>query len=175
MPYTDWIDIVDKTIPNKHKKNFLEFGLGEGTNYLVDNFNFVYSHELIDETDPTLILWYNHALKTFSHKKNWSSEVVFWKDIDFIDYNPNLPKKLLQRIDNLFIEYNFEAVLIDGGYHVRGDIANYILNKHYPDFVIIHDTNFNYDVDGYNRIILPTNYETIKYTIGEGTYIFCKK
>ena len=81
----------------------------------------------------------------------------------------------MQRIDNLFIEYNFEAVLIDGGYHVRGDIANYILNKHYPDFVIIHDTNFNYDVDGYNRIILPTNYETIKYTIGEGTYIFCKK
>lgn len=175
MPYTDWIDIVDVIISDKFEKNILEFGLGDGTQYLVDNFKFVYSHELIDQNDPTLIEWYNQAAQKFKSKQNWDSEVVFWEDISFIDYDPNLPQQLLNRIDELFLKYKFDCVLVDGGYHVRGDIANYILNKHQPGFVVIHDTNYNYSIDGYNRIILPQTYETVKYTIGEGTHIFVKK
>lgn len=175
MPYTDWIDIVEQTIPDKENINFLEFGLGEGTEYLVNNFKFVYSHELIDQNDPTLIGWYDVAVEKFSSRKNWKSEVVFWKDINFIDYDPNLPQQLLSRIDELFLKYEFNAVLVDGGYHVRGDIANYVLNKHQPKFVAIHDTNHNYIVDGYGRINLPDIYDTVKYEEGEGTYIFVKR
>jgi hypothetical protein len=175
MAYTDWIDIVEKTIQNKDRINFLEFGLGEGTEYLVDKFKFVYSHELIDEKDPTLIEWYNKSSEKLKDKKNWKSEVVFWKDINFIDYDPNLPKQLLDRIDELFSEYRFDGVLVDGGYHVRGDIANYVLNKFKPKYVAIHDTNYNYEVDGYLRIILPDIYETVEYKVGEGTHIFVKK
>jgi hypothetical protein len=81
----------------------------------------------------------------------------------------------LDRIDELFSEYKFDGVLVDGGYHVRGDIANYVLNKFKPKYVVIHDTNYNYEVDGYLRIILPDIYETVEYRVGEGTHIFVKK
>jgi hypothetical protein len=175
MAYTDWINIVDTTIDSEKYSSILEFGLGDGTEYLIKKFKSVYSYELIDESDPTLIEWYNGCVEKFKSYKNWNKEVVMWGDIGFIDYNPQLPKELLGRIDELFTLYNFNSVLVDGGYHVRGDIANYVLNKHKPQYVIIHDTNYNYDVDGYNRIQLPMEYDTIKYEVGEGTYIFTKK
>ena len=175
MAYTDWIGIVEDTLDDKKDLSILEFGLGAGTEYLVNTFKRVYSYELIDQTDPTLIEWYNDCVERFKGYSNWDKEVVLWKDIEFEDYNPILPHKLTDRIDTLFNIYKFEAVLVDGGYHVRGDIANYILNKQSPKYVIIHDTVYNYDIDGYNRINLPTKYNTVKYEIGEGTHIFVKK
>lgn len=174
MAYTDWIDIVETTIPEKDKLSILEFGLGEGTDYLVNNFKSVYSYELIDQNDPSLEEWSNRCVERFQTKTNWEYEVVKYDDINFIDYDPNLPTKLLERIDQLFNKYKFKVVLVDGGYHVRGDIADYILHKFAPAYVVIHDTNYNYEVDGYDRIKLPANYKTVKYAEGEGTHIFVK-
>ena len=183
MSYTDWQDIVEPTLKNKNELSILEFGLGDGTKYLLDNFKYVYSYELIDEKDYTLIDWYNQAEERFKSYSNWGSEVVMWQDIDFVDPGteytgiipPELPNSLLSRINKLFSKYKFNAVLVDGGFHVRGDIANYILNNFPIEYVIIHDTNYNFYVDGYHRINLPENYETVKYTGGYGTYIFVKK
>jgi hypothetical protein len=106
---------------------------------------------------------------------NWGRELVWYSDIGFEDYNPDLPAGLTDRIDSLFKLHEFEAVLVDGVGHCRGDVASYILNTHAPKYVVIHDTNFNYEVDGYGRISLPDTYETIKYFSGEGTHIFKKK
>lgn len=174
MAYTDWTEIVETTILEKSKLSILEFGLGDGTKYLVDNFKKVYSYEIIDDADPTLVEWGTECVQKLSEYNNWEYEITKYSEIDFVDYDIKLSRKLLKRIDELFAKYKFEAVLIDGGYHVRGDIANYILNKFSPDYVIIHDTNFNYEVDGYGRINLPKNYSTVKYTEGEGTHIFVK-
>jgi hypothetical protein len=175
MPYTDWIDIVDPTILNKNELSILEFGLGEGTKYLLDNFKYVYSYELNDNAHPEYIEWWDLSNKSYGDYSNWGRELVWYNEIGFVDYNPNLPIQLTQRIDKLFNEYNFEVVLVDGVGHCRGDVANYILNKQAPKYVIIHDTNFNYDIDGYRRIVLPSNYEIVKYTGGEGTHIFVRK
>lgn len=174
MPYTDWTNAVDLVIPDRKELSILEFGLGAGTKYLLDNFKFVYSYELIDERDHTLKEWAQVSKQEYKDYKNWEVEVINWGDIGFIDYDPNLCSKLVNRIDELYIKYNFEAILVDGGYHVRGDIANYILNKFAPKYVIIHDTNFNFEVDGYGRINLPKAYDTFKYNEGEGTYVFIK-
>ena len=35
MAYTDWINIMDDFIPNKKELSILEFGLGDGTEYLL--------------------------------------------------------------------------------------------------------------------------------------------
>ena len=174
MAYTDWIEIVDKTISEKDRVSILEFGLGNGTKYLVNNFKHVYSYEIIDDADPTLEEWGKQSIQELGHYSNWDYEIVKYSEIDFIDYDIDLSSKLLKRIDELFNKYKFEAVLVDGGYHVRGDIANYILNKFSAKYVVIHDTNYNYEVDGYERISLPKNYSTVKYTEGEGTHIFVK-
>jgi hypothetical protein len=175
MPYTDWTNIVETAIPHKDELSILEFGLGEGTKYLLEKFKYVYSYELIDDTYGDLKKWYAESYQLFSSNPKWGSELVMWNEIGFADYNPDLPIGLLSRIDELFSTYKFDAVLVDGGYHVRGDIANYILNKWKPSYVIIHDTNYAYEVDGYSRIELPEIYDTIKYTEGEGTHIFVNK
>jgi len=172
MAYTDWQNIVEEQISDKRSLNMLEFGLGVGTKYLLDNFNFIYSYELIDKRDPTLIEWYTKSVSDYKSYKNWKSEVVYWQDVNFIDYDPNITPQVLSRIDELFKVYNFDCVLVDGGYHVRGDIASYVLNKFEPRYVIIHDTNYNFVVDGYERIKLPANYITLVDNKGEGTYIF---
>ena len=174
MAYTDWIDAVDVVLIDKSDLTILEFGLGDGTRYLVNTFKKVYSFEIIDDADPSLKQWSAQCIDNLQYCTNWEYEVTTYSEIDFVDYTPELSSKLLQRIDQLFRTYNFEAVLVDGGYHVRGDIANYILNKFHPKYVIIHDTNYNYEIDGYSRIHLPNNYTTFKYTQGEGTHIFIK-
>jgi hypothetical protein len=175
MPYTDWINIVESAIPNKEELSILEFGLGEGTKYLLEKFKYVYSYELINHDEPGLKFWYDESYALFNSNPKWGSELVMWNEIGFEDYNPDIPQGLTDRIDELFVKYNFDTILIDGGYHVRGDIANYILNKWNPSYVIIHDTNYAYEVDGYTRIKLPSTYETIEYKEGEGTHIFVNK
>jgi hypothetical protein len=174
MAYTDWTEIVETTVLEKDKLSILEFGLGDGTKYLVDNFKKVYSYEIIDDADPSLAEWGRECVQKLNAYSNWEYEITKYSEVDFVDYDSNLSSKLLNRIDELFDKYKFEAVLVDGGYHVRGDIANYILNKFPTKYVVIHDTNYNYTVDGYGRINLPKNYSTVKYTEGEGTHIFVK-
>jgi hypothetical protein len=175
MSYTDWTGAVEATIPERKQLKILEFGLGAGTKYLVDNFKYVYSYELIDERDHSLKEWAEISKNDYKYYTNWDVEVVNWSDINFKDYNPNLVSGLTDRIDMLFAEHNFEAVLVDGGYHVRGDIANYILNKFTPKYVLIHDTNFNYVVDGYERIQKPELFEIYNHTDGEGTHVYINK
>lgn len=170
MPYTDWTSIFDTDIPNKKDLSIIEFGLGEGTEYLLDNFKFVYSHELIATRK-----WYDYTVEKFAPKyKNWKHELILFNDVGFVDYNPNLPQVVLEGITKLFNQYNFDVAFVDGDYHVRGDIANYILNTHQPKYVAIHDVNYAFTEDGYDRINLPTNYTSVTSTVGEGTTIFKK-
>ena len=53
MPYTDWINTMNTHIIDKENLSIIEFGLGEGTDYLLKNFKSVFSYELMD-TDK----WY---------------------------------------------------------------------------------------------------------------------
>lgn len=170
MPYTDWTNIFTEALPNKKDLSIIEFGLGEGTEYLLENFKFVYSYELINTRE-----WYDYTVEKFSKYKNWEHQLVLFNEVNFVDYDPNLPKPVLDRITDLFTKYKFDMAFVDGDYHVRGDIANFILNTFQPKYVAIHDVNFAFIADGYDRIVLPDNYTSITSTIGEGTTIFIKK
>lgn len=169
MSYTDWIGLTELVIPKKNELSILEFGLGDGTKYLLDNFKFVYSHELVKSPR-----WYNLIVSKFSEYKNWKHELLLFKSIGFVDFNPDLPQILLDNITKLFNEYRFDVVLVDGDYHVRGDIASFVLNKFHPKYVIIHDINVAFEADGYDRIKLPLGYNMISSNLGEGTRIFMK-
>jgi len=161
---------MDDFIPNKKELSILEFGLGDGTEYLLKNFKSVYSYELMNTSS-----WYDNTVKKLSIHENWDHKLVLWNEINFRDYDTNLPPKLLSDIDNLFEKNNYDVVFMDGGYHVRGDIVNVIINKFFPKYIVIHDINFAFKEDGYERIVIPENYITEKNTIGEGSMIFIKK
>jgi len=169
MPVMDWTEHMDRQISNKKEMSILEFGIGDGTEYLLDNFKFVFSHEL--QVDAN---WYNIIASRLASRTNWEHKLVLWHEIGFEDYNPNIPKALTDDIDALFDKYRFDAVFIDGGYHIRGDIANYILHKHKPTFVIIHDITIAFEEDGYGRIDKPEEYAYEEFHTGEGTGIFYK-
>lgn len=169
MAYMDWQGVFDTDIPNKKDLSIIEFGLGEGTEYLLENFKSVYSHELVATRE-----WYDYSVNKYSKYTNWEHELILFNEVGFQDYNPNLPQVILDGITNLFNKYNFDVAFVDGDYHVRGDIANFILNKFQPKYVAIHDTNYAYEIDGYGRINLPAVYSVVKYNVGEGTHIFVK-
>ena len=118
--------------------------------------------------------WYNSTVQKFGLNENWKHKLVLWNEIGFKDYNPSLPSKLLKDIDNLFEETNYDVVFMDGGYHVRGDIVNIVINKFQPKFILIHDVNYAFEIDGYHRISVPENYVIKKDINGEGTMIFIK-
>jgi len=162
----DWQEIVEATIPAKKELSILEFGLGDGTEYLLDNFKFVYSHELIRND-----YWYQKTVERFKDRKNWEHQLVLFDDIGFVDYNPNLPADLIKNIDELMEDYKFDVVFIDGDYHVRGDIANHVF-RHMPRFIIIHDTNFAWEEDGYDRMLVNELYTKHVSKVGEGTHIY---
>lgn len=162
----DWQGIVEATIPAKKKLKVLEFGLGDGTEYLLDNFKFVFSHELIRSD-----FWYQKTVERFKDRKNWKHKLVLFDDIGFEDYNPDLPSLLINDIDWMMSKYKFDVVFIDGDYHVRGDIAN-IIFSYMPRFVIIHDTNFAWEEDGYGRMRIPDLYTKHVSNVGEGTHIY---
>ena len=170
MAYTDWIGLMESTIKNKKELSIIEFGLGDGTKYLLENFKNVYSYELMNTG-----FWYDQIVPKFNLHENWDHKLVLWEEIDFKDYEQNLPNLLLTEIDELFSKHNFDVVFMDGGYHVRGDIVNYIINKFFPKYIVIHDINYAFEEDGYHRIIKPDNYKTEKNTDGEGTMIFIKQ
>src|SRR4030067_1769646 len=113
MTYTDWTKLVDSSIHDKNKLSILEFGLGEGTKYLLDEFKFVYSFELAKNSK-----FYEQAVQQYSKYKNWEHSLILFSGIGFIDYDPNLPQKLLDDIAELFRKYKFDVVLMDGGWHV---------------------------------------------------------
>jgi len=169
MAYTDWIELVDLNIPNKKKLSILEFGLGEGTKYLLDNFKSVYSYELSPDSK-----WYDAMVDKFSNYKNWKYELVLFRDVGFVDYNPNLAPYLLRSIAKLFANNQFDVVFMDGEYHVRGDIVDIILKRYAPQYVIIHDITTAFNKDGYDRIQLPATYQSVSSYTGEGTRIFYK-
>lgn len=166
MPYTDWIPFVEQTIPEKTKLKLFEFGLGEGTKYLLESFKDVFSFELADSDS-----WYIDTIRSLSAMPNWRYEMAPFYHYDFYDYIPQIPDLLRNKINSLFRE-KFDVVFMDGGYHNRGQIANYVLNTFKPKYLIIHDINFAFKEDMYDQIVVPDGYDYLDYNEGEGTRIY---
>ena len=170
MPREDWTQWVDRNIPDMKNKTVLEFGLGDSTEYLLQNFRSVYSHELAKED-----YWYRFTTDKFKSYQNWEHELILWKEIGFVDYNPVLPDALKENIRKLLTDLKFDVILMDGGYHVRGDILDLIINEFLPEWVVFHDTFRAFEIDGYGRMNIPYCYERFETKEGEGTIILKRK
>ena len=168
MAYTDWIPTMD-SIKSKKDLSIIEFGLGDGTEYLLNNFKLVYSFELADND-----YWYKITKDRFGNFQNWKADFVNFTEVGFWDYMPQLPEQLISRIDDIFND-KYDVVFMDGGYHNRGQIANLILNKFSPQYLVIHDINFAFEQDMYDQIVIPQEYDFSDDNNGEGTRIYFKK
>lgn len=168
MSYTDWIPTMD-SITNKKNLSVFEFGLGYGTEYLLDNFKQVYSFELAQNND-----WYGMVKQMFGNRENWKIEFLDFNEVDFIyTLMSELPNPLIEKINSIFQD-KYDVVFIDGGYLTRGLIANLVLNNFRPNFMVVHDI-LAMEVYGYEKIICPEGYDFTDDNNGEGTRIYFKK
>ena len=79
MAYTDWIGLMESTIKNKKDLSIIEFGLGDGTKYLLQNFKNVYSYELMDTS-----FWYDSIVPKFNIHENWDDSSVMDKLLSLV-------------------------------------------------------------------------------------------
>jgi hypothetical protein len=168
MSYTDWIPTME-LIENKNELSIIEFGLGNGTNFLVENFKTVYSYELASSKD-----WFNHIYSSLSQSHNWQGEFSDFTEFEFGSYSHNIPVPLLDKVIGLF-KTKYDVVFMDGGFHnPRGYLANFILSEIQPDYLIVHDINDS-ETYSYGEIVCPEQYLFKDDLEGEGTRIYFKK
>jgi hypothetical protein len=113
-------------------KNILEFGLGSGTEFLLEDGHKVTSIEL--QADPNYLGWFDKVSSELKSNKNWKG--IYYECVD--DYTDEVRS---------FVESNIKKpdfVFIDPGVHFRPLIVNSCIKKGVP-IIATHDTNLVYD------------------------------
>lgn len=160
--YTDWQPNFEKLF-NLHKVgSILEFGLGAGTTFLLDNCKHVTSLELGE--DPSIKEWCEKTREELKDRNNW--DCVYHKCPD--EFNKALEGYIIKFIEGK----KFDMAFVDPGIHCRPEIVNLLFNK--VDIIAAHDTMHGQDAYHWDRIKCPDNYFEYKVDHGQGTTFWFK-
>jgi hypothetical protein len=179
-PTQDWHFYFAEIFKNKKISSMLEFGLGVGTEYLLDNCEKVTSVEL--SAGDYNKEWHDQTVKKLKDYKNWDCVYVDLTQ-DIKDANQRAQKlrfpledtkylKSLKSITDKFLENKkYDFIFVDAGIHTRGDLVNLSFDK--ADIIAAHDTSRKTyrvleNIYGYNIVNVPENYTEIHY---ECTYM----
>ncbi len=184
--FTDHVNIFRELLNIYPVTSFLEFGVGLGTKFFLDNCQHVTSIELVVKDRCSFVLpWYADCLDLFASYSNWSPSLHVFSNtvnranqlaIEHIDpayENTQYLNEINQFLDNLFLEKKFQIAFVDPGLHIRGDLVNALFGR--VDIIAAHDTNFNSPVYGWYKVVTPPDYEKISYFNGSGTTLWIKK
>lgn len=180
-PYFNSVPRIKQIFEKTHIKSFLEFGFGYGTKYLLDYSGEVTSYEIIlpDQTDE----WFKKPVILFRNYKNWTPILkhgsqalqkanilsgIHGKDPALEDATYLIELKDI--CDEIFANKQFDIVLIDPGFHMRGDLVNELFQR--VPIIVVHDTNYSHQQYGWNKIQEPCNYTKIVYTEGQGVTVW---
>lgn len=185
--WTDHVKHFSKLFQIKKVHSFLEFGVGEGTKYFLDNCDQVTSVELIGRRNGAPNeQYYNKCLTLFSNYLNWNPRLYRCsKAIDAavdvaedqrinpatIDQTYLLELKVL--CDDLFKEKTYEVAFVDPGIIVRGSIVNELFGR--VDIIAAHDVGFHPTIYGWEWVKTPDDYERIRFLDGSGTAFWIRK
>lgn len=166
--------------------SFLEFGVGLGSQFYLENCQHLTSIELVLKDRYSFVVpWYIDCLDRFASYSNWSpslhafSQVVNYANelaISGVDPASQDSRYLLEInhfLDELFLEKQFQVAFVDPGIHIRGDLVNALFGR--VDIIGAHDTNFNSPVYGWYKVVTPPDYEKISFSDGSGTTLWIKK
>ena len=179
-PPQDWHHYFNEIFSHKKIENFLEFGLGVGTEFLLEKCGSVTSVELSLGTYN--FDWYQKTKEKLKEYKNWECYYVEVpdniKDADRRAQELKFPLKdteylsTLKQIAEPYINMKkYDFIFVDAGIHLRGDLVNMCFGK--ADIIAAHDTSrVPYrvipDVYGYNIVKIPSDYIELYY---ECTYM----
>ena len=185
MAYTDWIPVLE-IIQDKKQTSILEFGIGAGTKALVDNFEEVFSLEILNDRE-----WFDKTVDQLKEYKNYAAKYIHAPELfsaheEFAkaaqqnyrgnNFQGERPAKLLLEIleeSKSSIDYGkYDGFFVDAGVYLRGEIVNFVL-QYKPRFVLVHDTN-GFDDYGYN-LVKSDEYAYFGFNTGDGTGLFLRK
>lgn len=168
----DWVQYFDRLFQTVEIDNFLEFGLGVGTEFICDHAKNVTSVEL--STGDYNLQWTNQTKEQLKDYKNWTLNYVQIPDeiqksnqdaidhqypLEDLSYLPFLRDVVVPFME----ERDYDVIFIDPGIHNRGDIVNFAFG-HAP-IIAAHDSDRTGrvipNVYGYNIVNVPENYTEI--------------
>ena len=174
----DWSKYFDTIFKTYKVNHLLEFGLGDGTEFLLDNCETVTSVEIsLGDYNKS---WHDKCVEKYKNYQNWNvhyidapKEVVEANQeaIDKrypINYTQHLPK--LKEIVDKYTKKT-DMIFIDAGFHNRGDLVNLCFNK--AKIIAAHDSSRDEgrvlkNIYGYNIVNIPDNYLEFHF---EDTYM----
>lgn len=155
--YTDHVIAFRSLFSVIKVDSFLEFGMGLGTKYFLDNCAHVTSVEIsIESRARDIDPWYEECVRSFWRYKNWkaiyhkASDVVdfynrplaltYWLEREeyLPDYLEQFQKEIYEICDAMLATRKFDVAFVDPGVYTRVDFVNALFGK--VDIIVAHDT-----------------------------------
>jgi len=135
--YLDWQLIVN-SIENSKDLTILEFGCGEGTSYLLNNFKHVYSYETNSrDIDGT---WFKYTSDQNSNK-NWTG----YFDNSFPDIHVDTNRFKMQVLNTIDIS-PIDVLFVDPGFAERAECLLHFANLLHFKYIFVHDTEKDHNL-----------------------------
>jgi len=185
--WTDHVKHMNKLFELTKITSFLEFGVGEGTQYYLENCEEVTSIELLDSKNAEASeQCYNQYLDLYSTATNWhpilhrctkaiddAVAVAELQNINPITVNSAYQLEIESICDSLFKNKTYDVVFVDTRVIVRGSIVNEIFGR--ADIIVAHDVCNHPTIYGWEWVNTPDDYERIRFMEGSGTAFWIKK
>jgi hypothetical protein len=176
--YQCWYPVFERIFNIKKINKMLEFGLGNGTEFLCDNVDFLYSVELAVHGDHNK--WHDTIKSKMNSYTNWQSDLIMCPksiiDADTIvlkNKNYYLEDKIysvdLKNIVEPYIKKEWDLIFVDPGIHLRGEMIGWCIEENIP-IIVNHDTEFQ-SLYGYDLINLK-QYKYYSFDTTHGTGVF---
>jgi len=171
----DWHYYFSQIFDHQKVKSILEFGLGIGTRYLLDNCDNLISVEL-SKGDYNRD-WYERTSEDLKEYSNWKCDYIDLPQ-DIKDADERAQKNLFPLSDVSYLKTlkeitdpylkgeKYDLIFIDAGIHTRGDLVNLSFGN--SDIIVAHDTSRSpqrviQNIYGYNIVEVPENYIELRY------------
>lgn len=173
----DWHHYMEIIFKNYQVGRMLEFGLGNGTEYLLDHVGALMSVEIsLGEFNKE---WHDRCVKKYAGYKNWKPVYIgagagireghekITKSGGLGDYDKHMAE-LRKVVESCGV--GWDMIFIDPGIGLRGDLVNLVFGR--AGVIVAHDSTrdikrIKAGIYGYDRVVVPGNYEEIHF---EDTY-----
>lgn len=182
-PWTDHVLYFAYFLKKYRVQSLLELGLGRGSEVFIDYCQKVTSVEIVVEREN--LDWFNFCKKEFSLATNWNplkyecdkvllqAHSIAWRSHNPIDYLKDYSARLDQMIEEIFAKKSYDLIFVDCGFAPRADIINKLFFK--TPIIVAHDTNCDFKMYGWNRVLVPESYTIIHLSTSQGLTFWVEK
>lgn len=172
-------------------EHFLEFGLGKGTSYFLQNCAEVTSVELVPmdcngNYRGDMLRWFDYCKELYQNCANWQSIlyrvgkhlsdanlIAINKHPTMTESNSAYKDEIRSICDTYVPQDKYDLVFVDAGIHQRADLVQELFGR--VKVIGAHDTRGFRRAYGWPSLVVPVEYEMIHYNKGCGTTFWVHK